>query len=226
MTKNIWDQYWSETGNHERWERPAPIVVELIEAQSPETRPAVLDLGCGLGRHAIAFAEQGFQVTATDGSQKAIEHLQRWAEQLDLSIATHVCGMLEQPFQGSSFDIVVSYNVIYHGLRSEFADAIREVRRLLKPSGLFFFTCHTRQDGKYGHGECIAPHTYAATKSITPGDIHYFADRAEFEELLAGFTIHSIRADEGYWTNRGEEQFFSNWQVLAEKCEEDSGGSE
>ena len=222
MKNNNWDKYWSNSSNHEWWERPAPEVVEFIESQSPESHPAVLDLGCGLGRHAIALAKQGFRVTATDASQQAIDHLQSWAEQLDLSIATYVCGMREQPFHGPSFDIVLSYNVIYHGRKSQFAEAIRGVWSLLKPSGLFFFTCPTRKDGKYGHGECVAPHTYASTKSVTPGDIHYFTDRTELDEILAGFVIRSIKADEGYWNNKGEKQFFSNWHVLAEKIEYDS----
>ena len=130
--------------------------------------------------------------------------------------------MLEQPFIRSSFDVVLSYNVIYHGLKSQFAEAIMGVWNLLKPSGLFFFTCPTREDGKYGYGECIAPHTYALTKSVTPGDIHYFTDRTQLDEMLTGFTIRSIQVDEGYWNNKGEEQFFSNWHVLAEKIEDDS----
>jgi 2-polyprenyl-3-methyl-5-hydroxy-6-metoxy-1,4-benzoquinol methylase len=62
---NIWDKYWNNTNNHEWWERPAPEVIAFIESQSPESHPAVLDLGCGLGRHAIAFALYGFRVTAT-----------------------------------------------------------------------------------------------------------------------------------------------------------------
>lgn len=222
MKNNIWNSYWRDQANHGWWEQPAPRVVEFIESQSRESRPAMLDMGCGLGRHAIAFAKRGFRVTATDTSQQAIDHLQSWAERLDLSIATHVCSMLEQPFHQSSFDIVLAYNVIYHGGKGQFAEAIERVRSLLKPSGLFYFTCPTRSDGKYGHGECIAPHTYASTKSMTPGDIHYFTDRAELHEVLARFAVRSIQADEGYWSNRGEQQFFSNWHVLAEKIEDDS----
>ncbi len=222
MKNNIWDKYWSDETNHEWWERPAPEVIQFIESQSPESHPAVLDLGCGLGRHAIAFAKQGFRVTATDASQHAIDHLRDWAEKLDVAIATHVCSVLEQPFHPSSFDIVLSYNVIYHGRKSQFVEAIEEVRNLLKPSGLFFFTCPTRKDGKYGHGERVAPHTYASTMSVTPGDIHYFTDRTELNEILTGFTVRRIHLDEGYWDNKGQRQFFSNWHVLVEKTEDDS----
>jgi SAM-dependent methyltransferase len=127
--------------------------------------------------------------------------------------------MLKQPFPRSSFDIVLSYNVIYHGRRGQFVEAIWEVRRLLKPAGLFLFTCPTRRDPKYGRGECFAPHTYASPNSVTPGDTHYFADKSELGEILAGFAVLRLEANEGYWDNRGTKQFFSKWLVLAEKDE-------
>ena len=120
-------------------------------------------------------------------------------------------------FPAESFDIVLSYNVIYHGYREQFAQAIEHVRVLLKPAGLFFFTCPTRQDGKYGYGEQVAPHTFLCTRSITPGDIHYFADEADLDELLAGFRQLSREKDEHYWDNEGVQQFSSYWRILAEK---------
>ncbi|MEE8442139.1 MAG: methyltransferase domain-containing protein, partial [Dehalococcoidia bacterium] len=68
----LWEAYWSGDDDHSWWRRPAPEVLEFIAAQSPEERPDVLDLGCGLGRHAVAFAQAGFSVTATDASESAI----------------------------------------------------------------------------------------------------------------------------------------------------------
>ena len=35
----------------------------------------LLDLGCGLGRHAIHFARQGFRVSAFDLSEEGTAHL-------------------------------------------------------------------------------------------------------------------------------------------------------
>ena len=36
---------------------------ELDEGGNPR-KPSVLDLGCGLGRHSILFAKEGFKVTS------------------------------------------------------------------------------------------------------------------------------------------------------------------
>jgi hypothetical protein len=54
-------------------------------------------------------------------------------------------------------------------------------------------------------------------KSVTPGDIHYFADGPDLDGFLAAFEVLSILKNEGYWDNQGEKQFFSNWHVLARR---------
>ena len=144
MTNNPWESFWANAINHDWWKRPAPEVTDFITSQSPIQRPKVLDLGCGLGRHAIAIAQEGFTVTATDPSKTAIDHLKQWARSLDLSIEAKIGDTLDNSLPSDSFDIVLSYNVIYHGHREQFAMAIEHVRKLLKSGGLFLFTCPTR----------------------------------------------------------------------------------
>ena len=217
MTLNVWETYWSNQDNHDWWKKPAPEVLDFIRSISPIEKPKVLDLGCGLGRHAIAFALAKFSTTATDASATAIQHVVDWAHDLHVSIETRVCDVLDDSLPNETFDVVLSYNVIYHGSREQFARAIRRVHKLLKRDGLFFFTCPSRQDGKYGFGELVAPHTYRCTKSVTPGDIHYFADEEDLDELLDGFRSITRWKSEGYWDNQGEQQFLSNWHVRAER---------
>ena len=218
MTTDVWEAYWNRQENHDWWKKPAPEVLELIRSLSPVERPRVLDLGCGLGRHAIAFALAQFSVTATDSSTTAIQHVTEWARSLQLSIETRVCDVLDDPLPRETFDVVLSYNVLYHGSRTQFAQAVQRVQLSLTRKGLFFFTCPSRQDGKYGFGEVVAPHTYRCTKSITPGDIHYFADADDLDELLEGFQLITRWKSEGYWDNDGERQFYSNWHVRAERA--------
>ncbi len=214
---NTWNTYWRDTSTHEWWTKPATEVLTLIDSLSPSSSPVVLDLGCGLGRHAIAFAQAGFRTTATDVSETAIASVRKQAEELRLAIDTRICDVLGGDFDSKSFDVVVSYNVIYHGYRQQFAAAIKHVRQLLRPDGVFFFTCPSRDDGKYGHGDEVAPHTFLCTNSITPGDMHYFADREDLEEMLTAFGSASVAKNEGYWDNRGTQQFYSNWLITARK---------
>ncbi|MFZ1947007.1 MAG: class I SAM-dependent methyltransferase [bacterium] len=215
---HIWEAYWRGDEGRSWWKRPAPEVAEFIASQSPGVRPNVLDLGCGLGRHAIAFARAGFTVTATDASESAIAHLSAWARDQSLEIRVVSCDVLSDALPEDAFDIVLAYNVIYHGYRQQFAAAIERARRLLRGNGLFYFTCPSREDGKYGFGREVGPHTFLCEKSITPGDIHYFADEADLDELLAGFARVDRDKQEGYWDNKGTRQFYSSWRVVALKA--------
>jgi tellurite methyltransferase len=218
MTSNVWESYWSTQDNHDWWKKPAPEVLDFIRSISPVERPRVMDLGCGLGRHAIAFALAQFSTTAIDASEVSIQYVEDWAQSLDLSIETRICDVLDKSLLDETYDVVLSYNVIYHGLREQLAQAIQHAHRLLKQNGIFFFTCPSRQDGKYGIGELVAPHTYQCMKSVTPGDIHYFTDETELDELLSGFCSILRWKSEGYWDNNGEQQFYSNWHIRAEKA--------
>ncbi|HZW03266.1 MAG TPA: class I SAM-dependent methyltransferase [Anaerolineaceae bacterium] len=212
-----WNQFWTTDSELAWWKRPAPEVEALIAALSPAAYPRALDLGCGLGRHSIALAAAGFRVTALDSSAEAVRHLQEWAAALGLTVAACTGSYLDVLAPAGSLDLVISYNVIYHGTRAQFARAIQNVQAALRPGGLFFFTCPTRRDGKYGFGEEIEPHAWRCARSMIPGDLHYFADEADLDALLAGFHRLERRVDEGEWDNNGRQQFFSNWQVLVEK---------
>jgi tellurite methyltransferase len=217
LSTEQWDAYWRDARNHRWWERPAPEVLDLIRSLSPDHSPNVLDLGCGLGRHSIAFGLAGFSVTATDSSSQAVEHLADWARSLRLSIQTKVTDVLDGTLPGGSYDVVLSYNVLYHGLRDRFVREIQLVGYLLKPRGIFFFTCPSREDGKYGFGTQVAPHTFECDKSVTPGEVHYFADERDLDDMLCGFDHIRKWKTEGYWDNRGSRQFYSNWNVLVAK---------
>ncbi|MFC1534889.1 class I SAM-dependent methyltransferase [Thermodesulfobacteriota bacterium] len=215
--KQFWDEIWeNDSGGdiwgHNFWKKVSPEVVNLIRSQSPKSRPEVLDLGCGLGRNAIAFAQAGFSVTATDLSQEAVSHLKTWAEKQDLQIRAFVSDFVDDAFLPDSFDIVLSLNVIYHGYRNQAESAINNVRNGMKKGGIFYFTFPSRQDGDYGRGKKLADHTF----EFQPGHIHYHADEDDLNAFLSGFNILTQERVEGPWKGDNT-RIFSRWHLLAEK---------
>lgn len=215
--RSNWDSHWIEESRRKYWQKPADEIVRLRDGLDRETIHDVLDLGCGIGRHAILFAEAGFKVTAADDSQNALEILREKASGKRVNIFCIEASCTEDSFTESSFDLVLGYNVLYHGHRDDFDESVQLVYKYLRPEGFFFFTCPTRQDAKYGNGEKIAENTYKSFNSVHPGDIHYFADEDDIAYFLRSYTGFTLDCEEHYWDNRGIRQFSSSWHILAKK---------
>ena len=215
--RSNWNSHWKEESQRNYWQVPAAEIIRLRDSLDKQKIQDVLDLGCGIGRHAILFAESGFNVTAVDDSPKALDILRGKASEKQLTITCIEDSYTEDIFAENSFDLVIAYNVLYHGNREGFDRSVQLVYRYLKPEGLFFFTCPTRHDAKYGNGEEIAEHTYKPLNSVHPGDIHYFADEDDIACFLGDFTGYTIDREEHYWDNSGVRQFSSSWHILAKK---------
>jgi ubiquinone biosynthesis O-methyltransferase len=98
---------------------------------------AVLDLGCGGGFMAVALAERGARVTGIDPSESAIAAARRHAEEHNWEIDYQVSGGESLPFGDSVFDVVVCVDVLEHV--EDIQRVLSEVRRVLRPNGIFLF---------------------------------------------------------------------------------------
>jgi tellurite methyltransferase len=212
-----WDRYWDNPAERVYWEKPDPCVIDLVRNLDRSQAKDVLDLGCGTGRHAVLLAESGFNVTALDSSQRGLAHLQTSAQAKGLTVRVIQGNYSDDLFPPASFDLVLAFNVLYHGYYSSIQAAIELVHQMLRPGGLFFFSCPSRQDDKYGNGELVAPHTYRPLNSVHPGDIHYFSDEADIASLLTGFHLISLTTFDHNWEEKGARRFSSYWRVLAGK---------
>ena len=71
-------------------------------AVTPPSR--LLDLPCGLGRHAIALASRGYRVTGIDIAPSAVMAAREEAEALGLRTVRFLVGDMRQPLPDSPFD--------------------------------------------------------------------------------------------------------------------------
>ncbi len=65
-----WDERWATSEGRADWLVPCPAVSALVPVLKARGTQHVLDLGCGVGRHALLFAEHGFAVEAIDGAAR------------------------------------------------------------------------------------------------------------------------------------------------------------
>jgi SAM-dependent methyltransferase len=89
----------------------------------------ILDAGCGTGGN-VRFLRRYGQVVGLDMAPVALE---LGAPCLPGVLARG--SVLELPFAAQSFDLVTSFDVLYHRGVPDEAAALREVRRVLRPGG-------------------------------------------------------------------------------------------
>ena len=107
---------------------------------TPEMK--ILDAGCGGGRNLVYFLRENFQIFAVDREAEAIEYVRYLAESLAPEISAgnfQVAAIEKMPFADETFDWVLS-NAVLHFADDEaqFNEMLREMWRVLKPSGLLF----------------------------------------------------------------------------------------
>ena len=214
---NGWNDYWKDEANRAYWTEPDKAVVNLLARTDRAKTNKVLDLGCGIGRHAILFAKAGFSVTAIDASTEAMAILKQKTQEEGVRVKTIQGQFAAGLFPRNYFDLIIAYNVIYHGYRKDVENTVNTALSWLKPEGWFFFTCPTRRDSKFGNGEKVAANTFRPMNSIHPGDIHYFCDDNDIQEFMRNFKVAEKKTDEHYWDNNGVKQLNSYYQVLAVK---------
>jgi SAM-dependent methyltransferase len=108
-----------------------------------------LDLGCGKGRNAIAFASSGIEMVGVDASQVAIELAEDAAHSLGASFVLHDITK-PLPFDDKSFDFVLDSYVTFHLVHpTDRQNCLKEIRRILRPRAWFVSTAVIEGDSYY-----------------------------------------------------------------------------
>lgn len=153
--------------NSEEWKAVQKIL--------PGSRGKALDIGAGRGISSFAMACDGWEVTALEPDPSPLVGagaIRKLAAENDLKI-----NVIEQygeklPFGDSTFDVVYLRQVLHHA--TDMPLFIREVRRVLKPRGLFIATREhviTRQSDL---GEFLETH---GTNKYHGGENAYYAKK-------------------------------------------------
>ena len=87
------------------WElgRPREVLVDLVETQ--RVKPSyTLDLCCGAGTNPVYLADKGFNVTALDISDRAVEYAIEKANQARVNINFLIGDFVNLPFKKDNFN--------------------------------------------------------------------------------------------------------------------------
>jgi len=138
-----WD--WDIVKPEDGWKIPARETYWLIDRWRSQGKKTFLDLGVGLGRHAIQFAKAGFLTTGFDLSETAVHKTQTWADEEGLKIDLRVGDMLNLPFEDGSFDAILAYHVISHTDTEGMRKIAAEMHRVLSDGGEFFVSLGSKR---------------------------------------------------------------------------------
>ncbi len=119
------------------------FVVSALELQ-PGAR--VLDLCCGQGRHSIALARRGFQVTGLDLSQYLLDLAERGADEVGVAVEFVRRDMRDLPWE-NEFDAVINLFTSFGYLESDEEDqrVLHGVQKALRPGGRLLIDHHNRE---------------------------------------------------------------------------------
>jgi tellurite methyltransferase len=167
-----WDKRWATSEGRADWLEPHPAVVAILTELRARGAGRVLDLDCGVGRHALFFAEHGFDVEAIDGSPAGLTVVREAAAARGLPVSVHQRLADALPFPDAGFDYVLSWNVIHHGTLGDLGRQLGEIWRVLRPAGRQQATVLSTRDANYGIGRAIAPDTFVIDQVERKGHPH------------------------------------------------------
>jgi ubiquinone/menaquinone biosynthesis C-methylase UbiE len=178
---------WSAVYDHDR--NPLLALEEpVVRAALGDVRGmAVLDLGCGTGRHALWLAGEGAVVTGVDFSEGMLAEARRKARAHRVCFVVH--DMHEPlPFGDAAFDIVVSGLVLEH-LR-EVGGFFAEAHRVLRPGGRAVVSA--MHPAMFLRGKQAAFTDPVSGEKVRPGShAHTIADFV-MAAVRAGFTLEGL----------------------------------
>jgi len=154
-----------------------------------------LEAGCGQGRWVIYLNERGYRTVGLEIYEEALKPAKRRDPKTPLTVGN----VLQLPYQGDRFDLVISLGVVEHFDRGP-EGALQEMHRVLKPEGILFLTVPFESFlRRWVH----RPYHHAVTflkrrrgKSFTFGEYRY--NRTEMERFLkgSGFRILTCLPDD------------------------------
>ena len=112
---------------------------ELIKQASIQPNQRVLDLGCGTGTLVVLLKRKypAAEIAGVDPDPKALQRAQKKARRAGVTVQLDEGFADELPYEAGSFDRVLSSFMLHHLEEREREKTLREVLRVLKPSGTF-----------------------------------------------------------------------------------------
>jgi len=180
---------------------PDVLFKAVLAARVAEKRPAffrrAIDLGCGTGLAARAFAANADSITGIDLSPGMIAKAQATALYDHLEVADMLDGLARET--AASADLIIAADAMVYV--RDLAPVLREVARVLVPQGLLGFTVETHPGAgviigeglRYAHSETYVRDALMQTGLIQPR-IDAVSTRTDGGVPVPGLVVTAVRS--------------------------------
>lgn len=177
------------------WKNPSIESYYLLNRWKSQGKKEFLDLGCGLGRHSIQFAQNEFNVYSFDISQDAIEKTRKWAENEQLNLDYKIGDMLNLPYKNEQFDCILCRNVISHTDTEGMKKVIKELNRVMKKGAECYLTLGSKDTWGFKQTDwpLVDENTRLRMEEGPEYNVpHFYVDYELIKELFNKFEIINI----------------------------------
>lgn len=199
------------------WLEPSEECYYISNRWKQKGYQSILDFGCGLGRHAVYFSKQGFDVSAFDLSAEGTSHLAEWAERESLHIDIQNADMLNLPYKEDSFDAIFAYHVISHTDTKGMKAIADEIQRVLKPGGEIYLTLCSKETWSFkdaGYPKLDENTVVKTDEGPEKGIPHFYVTLDDIIKIFEKFDLERIRHTDDCYYN-GSKQNSKHYYVLA-----------
>jgi ubiquinone/menaquinone biosynthesis C-methylase UbiE len=157
--KDPWKTFFSKEMGHAMFDPISPAstvreVEQILRAAKPRPGASILDLGCGIGRHSLEFAERGFDVVGLDFSKDYLAQANQTKKQKKLVNVQFVQGdmrKVDRYFPPASFGLVICVRDTfgYFDERKDDKRVLASVARILEPKGAFVLNVSNKSGIEY-----------------------------------------------------------------------------
>ena len=176
---------------------PSVAALSALKRFKNENIKEIVELGAGLGRDTVFFAENKIKVEALDYSSTAIKIIEKKAKNNNFSklISTkYFDARGKLPYKDNSIEGIFSHMLYCMAFtNSDIKKLNREIFRVLKPGGVNIYTVRHINDGDYMKGIHRGEDMYENDGFI----INFFSEK-KVNSLLKGFkNLSTTKFEEG-----------------------------
>lgn len=203
-----------EAVKEEIWKRPCEESYYFVSRWKDKGFKKILDIGCGLGRHSLQFAKNGFDVSAIDISESAVKETSKILENSGFKYYCKVANFCDLPFEDEKFDAVFSFLTLSHTNYEGIIQALGEISRVLKLEGEIFITINSQESSTFKNPKYkkIDPYTIIKDKEgPEKGEPHLCANTEVIKDILKNYKIIWLRHAQDIIHN---ESIYGGWNYF------------